>query len=377
MTDRFILYVQTSLFVCSLSSIVKICAPPQKWVAPDTKARRYFIMRRQIFLWMGLVVLFFSFGLSRDAIAGEYRVKHGDSLYKIAKKYGVSAQALQEANGLHGAALKPRQVLTIPGHTKAATAKSAHSKVKAEKASRKSPSVSRSVHVVRKGDSIYNIAKKSGLSVGEIMKANHLRSSRLKIGQRLALSKPEERKVVATVEKREPVDVNELPEGEELDEDEPGTPDEDMTAVEMDKETSAALLGKWNSPDERQLFVRVAMGFLGAPYRLGGSSVRGLDCSAFVKKIYSFFNVSLPRTAREQSRVGKRVARSDLEAGDLVFFNTHRNALGHVGIYIGNNEFVHAAAGRSRSVKVDTLTKPYYDKHFVKAVRLKSLDEGA
>lgn len=329
-------------------------------------------MRRQIFLWMGLVVLFFSFGLSRDALAGEYRVKRGDSLYKIAKKYGVSKQALQEANGLQGVALKPKQILTIPGHTK-----SARSKVKEEKASRKSPPVNRSVHVVRKGDNIYSIARKNGVSVGDIMKANHLRSSRLKIGQRLALSKPEERKVVASAEKPEPVAPSEVPDGDELEEDELGIPDEDLAAIEMDKETSAALLGKWNSPDERQLFVRVAMGFLGAPYRLGGSSVRGLDCSAFVKKIYAFFNVSLPRTAREQSRVGKRIARSELEAGDLVFFNTRRNALGHVGIYIGNNEFVHAASGRSRAVKVDTLNKPYYDKHFVKAVRLKSLDEGA
>lgn len=118
---------------------------------------------------------------------------------------------------------------------------------------------------------------------------------------------------------------------------------------------------------------RVAMGFLGAPYRFGGSSVKGLDCSAFVKKIYAFFDINLPRTAREQARVGKRISRNDLEVGDLVFFNTRR-AFGHVGVYIGNNEFVHASSGRARSVKVDTLDKPYYDKRFVKAVRLKTLD---
>ena len=336
------------------------------------------MMRRQIFLWMGLVVLFFSFGLSREGFAGEYRVKRGDNLYKIAKKFGVSAQALQKANGLQGIALKPRQVLTIPSRNQAATAKSAHTRTKEEKAVRKSQPAGRSTHVVKKGESIYIIAKKNGVSVSEIMQANHLRSSRLKIGQRLALSKPAPAvpKEVATVEKTRPADAIEPPEGDDIDEDDPGLPDEDMASIELDKDASAALLGKWNSPDERQLFVRVAMGFLGAPYRLGGSSVRGLDCSAFVKKIYAFFNVSLPRTAREQSRVGKRVARNDLEAGDLVFFNTRRNALGHVGIYIGNDEFVHAASGRSRAVKVDTLSKPYYDKHFVKAVRLKSLDEG-
>ncbi len=334
------------------------------------------MMRRQIFLWMGLVVLFLSFGLSREGFAAEYRVKRGDTLVKISKKFGVSTQDLKQANGLQGSALKPRQILTIPGRANAATAKSAHPRITAEKTSRKIPSANLSTHVVRKGDNIYSIAKKNGLTVSDIMKANHLHSNRLKIGQRLALSKPEVRREVAAAEKPQTVDVSEPMEGDELEEDDLASPEEDMASVELDKETTAALFGKWNSPDERRLFVRVAMGFLGAPYRLGGSSVRGLDCSAFVKKIYAFFNVSLPRTAREQSRVGKRIARNDLEAGDLVFFNTRRSALGHVGIYIGNDEFVHAAAGRSRAVKVDTLNKPYYDKHFVKAVRLKSLDEG-
>jgi len=122
--------------------------------------------------------------------------------------------------------------------------------------------------------------------------------------------------------------------------------------------------------------VRVAKGFLGAPYRLGGSSVRGLDCSAFVKKIYEFFDVSLPRTAKEQARVGMHVSRDELKEGDLVFFNTRRRAYGHVGIYIGNNEFVHAAAGRARMVRIDTLDKPYYNKRFVKAVRIKGMDSG-
>jgi LysM repeat protein len=321
-------------------------------------------MRRQIFLWMGLIVLFLSFSLSHECFASEYKVRRGDTLVKISKKFGVSTQALREANDIQGSAIKPKQILIIPESAK----------------TRKSQSVKLSSYVVKKGDSIYNISKKTGVSVSQIRNINHLRSSRLKTGQHLTLSKPAARKEVAKTEeeKLETVDMSLLAEGEDLEEDEAGTPgDDDQASVERDKEQTAALLGKWNSPDERRLFVRVAMGFLGAPYRFGGSSVRGLDCSAFVKKIYELFNVSLPRTAREQSRVGKRVARNELEEGDLVFFNTRRRALGHVGIYIGNNEFVHAASGRSKAVKIDTLDKPYYDTHFIKAVRLKSLDDGA
>jgi LysM repeat protein len=275
---------------------------------------------------------------------------------------------LREANDIQGSAIKPKQILIIPESAKTTTAKT-----------RKSQSVKLSSYVVKKGDSIYSISKKTGVSVSQIRNINHLRSSRLKTGQHLTLSKPAARKEVAKTEeeKLETVDMSLLAEVEDLEDDEAGPPDDDQASVERDKEQTAALLGKWNSPDERRLFVRVAMGFLGAPYRFGGSSVRGLDCSAFVKKIYELFNVSLPRTAREQSRVGKRVARNELEEGDLVFFNTHRRALGHVGIYIGNNEFVHAASGRSKAVKIDTLDKPYYDTHFIKAVRLKSLDDGA
>jgi peptidoglycan endopeptidase LytE len=132
-------------------------------------------------------------------------------------------------------------------------------------------------------------------------------------------------------------------------------------------------LSKWHNPEEKKLFVKVATAFLGAPYRWGGVSLRGLDCSAFVKKIYELFDVTLPRTAREQAYVGTSVAREDMIEGDLVFFNTKRS-FGHVGIYIGNNEFVHASSG-NRVVKIDNLNESYFNKRFVKAVRLKGLDE--
>ena len=101
---------------------------------------------------------------------------------------------------------------------------------------------------------------------------------------------------------------------------------------------------------------------MGAPYRMGGVTVQGIDCSAFVRKMYEFFNIKLPRTAREQAMVGVRVDRDKLEAGDLVFFRTKR-PIGHVGIYIGNNEFVHASY-RARSVRIDSLEKPYFQQRF-------------
>jgi len=319
-------------------------------------------MKRQIFLWMGLMGLFTAFSLNQEVFAKEYKVKKGDSIAKISKKFGISTQALREANGLTGNALKSKQVLTIPKSGKKQIAKS-----------KKSHSSKAEYYVVKKGDTLQGIAKKTGHSVNQIKRLNHVNAKSLKKGQKIVLKRHGPVRELAIVRTEE---INEATEEEDLlGDDEDIVMNESLVDLEKNVDTNSELLGQWGSPDERSLFIRVAKGFLGAPYRLGGSSVRGLDCSAFVKKIYEFFDVSLPRTAREQAHVGKHVSRDELKEGDLVFFNTRR-AFGHVGIYIGNNEFVHASSGRERAVRIDTLDKPYYNKRFIKAVRIKGLDSG-
>ncbi|MGC9977220.1 MAG: NlpC/P60 family protein [Syntrophales bacterium] len=320
------------------------------------------MMKRQIFLWMGLIVLFTAFGLSQEVFAKEYKVRRGDSIAKISKKFGVTQQALMEANGLTSDALQPRQVLIIPDTGKKKIAKS-----------KKVTSHGTEYYVVKKGDTLKGIARKTGHPVSEISRLNHVNANSLKTGQKLVLARHGPVKEVSAV-KTDGADES-AEDDDFVGDDDNVVMNNDTAEIEKDSDSSSELLGKWDSPSERSLFIRVAKGFLGAPYRLGGSSVRGLDCSAFVKKIYEFFDVSLPRTAREQAHVGQRVSRDELKEGDLVFFNTRR-AYGHVGIYIGNNEFVHASAGRERRVRIDTLDKPYYDKRFVKAVRIKGLDSG-
>ncbi|MDO8785858.1 MAG: NlpC/P60 family protein, partial [Syntrophales bacterium] len=228
--------------------------------------------------------------------------------------------------------------------------------------------------------SIFSIAKKTGLSLKEIKKRNRLRADKLRIGQKLALSSPVKTKEIATRGVAKNVVVTKVAASEGESEDDGNNDDGDLSPEDnglelgKDEEANADLepLGKWTSPDERTLFVRVVKGFLGTPYRFGGSSIRGLDCSAFVKKIYQVFGINLPRTASEQSHVGKRVARDELEVGDLVFFHTRR-AIGHVGIYVGNNDFIHASS-KNKEVRLDSLGSSYYDKRFIRAVRLKGLD---
>lgn len=131
-------------------------------------------------------------------------------------------------------------------------------------------------------------------------------------------------------------------------------------------------LKPWKSEEERGILVKVAKSFAGAPYRYGGDSVRGLDCSAFVKKMYEIFEVQLPRSAREQYCTGARVDKEELATGDLVFFRTKKLARypSHVGIYIGEGTFIHASSVFKRGVKVDHLGGGYFERHYMGAVRV-------
>ncbi len=316
-------------------------------------------MKRQIFFVSLLFLICLSLGFVSSAAARQYEVKKGDNLNSISKKTGVSIRDIQQANGLKGTALKLKQVLIIPENGTSASKSRAKIKpvVKAKPAA---------YYTVKKGDNLALIAKRTGTPVSQIMAMNKIRPKSLRIGQRLALGKAPRSLTVTN-------DEQALADDDDEGDDEDIASTVDMADLQKDNETNAELLGKWVSPDERKLFVKVATGFLGAPYRLGGSTVRGIDCSAFVRKMYQFFDISLPRTAREQSNVGLSVDKNELLEGDLVFFRT-RKPVGHVGIYVGNNEFVHASS-RDKVVRIDNLDSPYFNKRFIRAVRVKGLDE--
>lgn len=222
---------------------------------------------------------------------------------------------------------------------------------------------------VRKGDTLSGIARKQGVTVAEIKELNRLRNDVLKIGQELALKKSAPPPDAIPVEYPQNTVNSELAAAG----DEGPESAEAWAEAERRKRDSEALLGMWSSPEEPKLLVQAALGFLGAPYRLGGFSIKGIDCSGLAKKIYAAFDIDLPRTAYEQSRVGMRVSRKELIEGDLLFFNTRRS-FGHVGIYIGDNKFIHAASWK-RGVRVSSLNESYFSKRFVRAIRLKGSED--
>jgi cell wall-associated NlpC family hydrolase len=112
-----------------------------------------------------------------------------------------------------------------------------------------------------------------------------------------------------------------------------------------------------------------------SPYKYGGNSKDGLDCSAFTRLVFqSTFDYNLPRSAREQYQVGLKInSRDSLQTGDLVFFNTSRRRFpGHVGIYLGENLFVHAS--RSLGVTISSLDEKYYTKRYVGSRRINEIN---
>jgi cell wall-associated NlpC family hydrolase len=113
---------------------------------------------------------------------------------------------------------------------------------------------------------------------------------------------------------------------------------------------------------------RNAMRFLGVPYSFGGTSSAGFDCSGYVQHVFAMLGIHLPRTADSQFAKGERVRGGDLQAGDLVFFQTYAPGASHVGIYLGNDEFVHASS--SRGVMVSKLSESYWATRYIGAKRI-------
>ena len=119
-----------------------------------------------------------------------------------------------------------------------------------------------------------------------------------------------------------------------------------------------------------------AMGLLGVPYKFGGNSeVKGLDCSGLVRNVYEkTFGMVLPRRAEEQAAATETIERTELQPGDLVFFNTMKRAFSHVGIYVGDGKFIHAPR-KGKRVKIDDMRSAYWQKRFNGARRVQT-EEG-
>ncbi|NLD47767.1 MAG: glycoside hydrolase [Clostridiaceae bacterium] len=117
------------------------------------------------------------------------------------------------------------------------------------------------------------------------------------------------------------------------------------------------------------MLIRTAKSFQGVPYVWGGTSPSGFDCSGFTHYSLLKNDIIIPRTSAAQYNTGLWVEKSNLKPGDLVFFTTYKPGPSHVGIYIGNNQFIHASSGANK-VTISDLNKSYYQQRYIGAKRV-------
>jgi len=272
----------------------------------------------------------------------EYHVvKKGESLGKIAKKHSITLAELKEMNGIgKKSIIKPGQKLLV----------------------KKALPVSEpDIYVVQKGDTLYRVAKRFGLTPEELMEINGLTDEKLRKGQELLVKKREEEEMPDILPAEDPGLSN------------PPILAGSSYSVQVQKlDSSLQTLVEeqtYEGMSTKEKLIAFAKTMLNIPYRFGGTSLYGIDCSAFVQKVFTVMGINLPRTAREQFTKGVTVGLDELSMGDLVFFRTYASFPSHVGIYLGENLFIHASSLRKK-VAIDKLDAPFYTKRFIAAKRL-------
>lgn len=324
-----------------------------------------------------------------EDITQSYKVKKGDTLLKIAKNNSVSVKDIKELNELKTARIKPGQILTLCRGESEEQPKKHDVIISASHTEKEKAKGKTEYYTVQRGDTLSSISKKHSISIEEIKENNNLRSIKLKPGQQLLVKRVGPKTYVVKkgdnlylIARKFDIEVDELKNinGFETDMLEPGQiiylePEEEVNKTTLSeaqiqkdiKETSASEeLSDMGMRDKLILFAKKLKNI---PYRFGGNNLFGIDCSGFVQKVYGMIGINLPRSARQQFQEGDPIDKAELSIGDLVFFRTYAPFPSHVGIYLGDDLFIHASSVKKK-VSIDNLTTPFYLKRFIGAKRV-------
>ena len=284
----------------------------------------------------------------------KYKVKSGDSLYRIAHNNNTTVTKLRKANGMKKSeTLKMGKVIKVPK-----TVSSSTKKKKVVKKSTRKKTTTLAKYRIKRGDTLSSIARKNHTTVAKIRKANGLKKGAvLKSGRMVKVPKTSYRiakKKTKRSNKKLTASLSNL--------------DTIKLGTKIAKKPKRFVLsdvffnGSKKDQDKCKRIENDAKKKLGKRYVWGASGTKNTyDCSSFTKYVYRKNGIAIPRTSIMQSKHGKYVKRKDLKKGDLIFFDTSKRRKGyvnHVGIYLGNNKFIHASSAKKKVV-VSNLSKFY------------------
>jgi cell wall-associated NlpC family hydrolase len=248
--------------------------------------------------------------------------------------------------------------ISVSGYTKTTTTL-AKSPSKAQKVKSDTPResilTSGQAYVVRKGDSLFKIARENQTTAKALKAANGLVGSKIKAGQKLIIPGSQ----VAETSKEPPKARS--------------ARNEQIAAQYISQLKSQNPTLDDESQPARLRLVEAGFKMIGIRYRRSGVSEKtGFDCSGLVKSLFSKFDIDLPRSSREQYQQGEVIDRDKLQVGDLVFFSSGGTRPTHVGIYVGDDKFLHAAI-KAKQVIVSDLNKFWYTMRYLGARRIADL----
>ncbi|KAF2510244.1 LysM peptidoglycan-binding domain-containing protein [Flavobacterium zhairuonense] len=291
-----------------------------------------------------------------NASSGTHEVEAKETLWGISKKYNVSVDDLKKANpSIETDGLKIGQQITIPSSNVVIADKPAA-------VAANSSDVEVVVEVQPK-ETKYAIAKKYGITVAELEKQNPFIKGKLPVGYVLKLKIPKEKAdAIAKLDS-----VSTQAEMKPLQEE--NIQIADKTSVKMD----STMVHVSNHSELIDLLILNATQNIGTRYRSGGTTKAGFDCSGLMFCTFGNFDIKLPRSSIEQSRIGTKVGNTEAQKGDLIFFKTNgRRHINHVGMVVevsdGEIKFVHSST--HGGVMISSTKEPYYERAFSQVNRV-------
>lgn len=295
--------------------------------------------------------------------SGSHEVLAKETLWGISKKYNVSVDDLKKANpSLETEGLKIGRQIIIPSNAVASVINSTAARETSKPDIIPLNEVEIAVEVQSK-ETKYAIAKRYGITVAELEKQNPSAKKKLRVGSIL--------KIKTTKEKADAIEVlNSVKESNEI---EPIKEENIQIADNTNVKTDSTLFRVGNHSELIEQLISNATENIGTRYRSGGITKAGFDCSGLMYCTFGNFDIKLPRSSIEQSRIGIKVASAEAQKGDLIFFKTNgRRHINHVGMVVENADgeikFVHSST--HGGVIISSTREPYYQRSFSQVNRI-------